>query len=241
MKFRVIPNGSRIPSEGRDIGYLWTDNWNDWWEFRTLYTLTYFDIERIKHDFGGVKIGQFNWQKEQGRPDLPLDDFDGLDARFFSLGQDVSYYSKIASLSDETASALLSGLRDVVADPLLFGQAAEERVMGTSLMRSVSPRSIEGQFKRVLSGGAALTEFSFTYDGPKPADEQIQRLRLKFQVTPDSSPPTNIHVLIGRNGVGKSYLLNGMTRALVSSQRTGSSPSSPIAICVRSSPLRFAH
>jgi predicted ATPase len=215
----VIPNGSRAPLEGHDIGYLWTDNWNDWWEFRTLYTLTYFDTDGAKHELGGVKIGQFDWQKEQARPDLPADEFGELDGRFFSLGQDVSYYSEIASLSDETASALLYGLKDVVADPLLFARAADERVMGTSLMRSVSLRSIEGQFKRVLNGGAALTEFSFTYDGPKPADEQIQRLRLEFQVTPDSSPPTNIHVLIGRNGVGKSYLLNGMTRALVSPQK----------------------
>jgi predicted ATPase len=34
-------------------------------------------------------------------------------------------------------------------------------------------------------------------------------------VEPESNPPTNIHVLIGRNGVGKTYLLNLMTRALV--------------------------
>jgi len=33
-------------------------------------------------------------------------------------------------------------------------------------------------------------------------------------VEPDSEPPTNIHVLIGRNGVGKTYLLTLMTRAL---------------------------
>ena len=32
---------------------------------------------------------------------------------------------------------------------------------------------------------------------------------------PESQPPTNIHVLIGRNGVGKTHLLNHMTRALV--------------------------
>ena len=116
MRFRVIPNGSRTPLEGRDIGYLWTDNWNDWWEFRTLYTLTYFDTEGTKHELGGVKIGQFDWQKEQARPALDTE-FDELDARFFSLGQDVSYYSQIAALNDETASALLQGLNDVVADP----------------------------------------------------------------------------------------------------------------------------
>ena len=139
--------------------------------------------------------------------------------RFFSLGQDVSYYSAIAALGAEVASTLLLALKDVVADSDLFARAAGQRVMGTSLMRSVSRRSIEEQFQRVLAGGAVLTPFSFAYEGPKPSEEQVPRLRLEFQVSPDSSPPTNIHVLIGRNGVGKSYLLNGMTRALVSMRK----------------------
>jgi predicted ATPase len=218
MKFNVIPNNSRIPSEGRDVGYLWTDNWNDWWEFRTLYVLTYFDTTGARHELGGIKIGQFDWQKEQVRPNLP-NEFNALNESFFSLGQDVSYYSAVAALGQGVASTLLSALKDVVGDPALFARASGERVMGTSLMRTVHLRSIEGQYKRVLDGGAALTEFSFRYEGPKPEDPQIQRMKLEFHVMPDSKPPTNIHVLIGRNGVGKSYLLNGMTRALVSGQK----------------------
>jgi predicted ATPase len=110
-------------------------------------------------------------------------------------------------------------LRDVVADDALFALAAGERVTGTSLMRSISIRSIDGQFKRVLGGGTVLTQFSFSYEGPEPEDEESERLRLEFRVTPDSTPPTNIHVMIGRNGVGKSFLLNGMTRALVSAEK----------------------
>jgi ATPase subunit of ABC transporter with duplicated ATPase domains len=37
---------------------------------------------------------------------------------------------------------------------------------------------------------------------------------LEFTVSPESEPPTNIHVLIGRNGVGKTHLLNNMARSL---------------------------
>jgi predicted ATPase len=218
MRFMVVPNSSRTPSEGHDIGYLWEDNWNDYWDFRTLYVLTYFDAEGVKHELGGIKIGQFDWQKEQGRPNIP-NEFAALDDRFFSLGQDVSYYSTAAALGKDTAGELLASLRDVVADDALFALAAGERVTGTSLMRSISIRSIDGQFKRVLGGGTVLTQFSFSYEGPEPEDEESERLRLEFRVTPDSTPPTNIHVMIGRNGVGKSFLLNGMTRALVSAEK----------------------
>ena len=102
-----------------------------------------------------------------------------------------------------------------VANPGLFKRALDEDVMGVSLLRSITVRSVEGQFRRILGGGAALINYSFLYEGPEPDDEDIGRLLLNFEVTPDSTPPTNVHVLVGRNGVGKTYLLNAMTRALV--------------------------
>jgi len=87
--------------------------------------------------------------------------------------------------------------------------------MGESLLRSVTARSVEGQFRRILAGGTVLTNYSFRYQGPVAQNQPADRLTLEFEVTPDSTPPTNIHVLIGRNGVGKTYMLNGMTKALV--------------------------
>lgn len=216
IKFKIIPNSERTPSEGKSIAYLWTDNWNDWFKYCTLYVLTLFDAEGRKHEIGGVKIGEFGMTKEQSRPNLS-NEFPRLTKSFFSLGQDVSYYIAISQLPEDERSDLLKRLRDVVADPHLFRKAAHEDVMGESLLRSVSVRSIEGQFKRVLDGGAILTDYSFRFEGPKPKSDKIERLSLEFSVTPDSRPPTNIHVLIGRNGVGKTFILNCMTRTLVSS------------------------
>lgn len=217
MRFRVIPNGSRTPAEGRDIGYLWTDNWDDWFEFSTLYVLTYFDAEGVEHDLGGVKIGQFNMAEGQRRPDLPTN-FEHLDNRFFSLGQDADYYEEIGKLDSETAQALLSALNDVVANDELYLRAREEKVTGTSLMRSVNERTLVGQFRRIVAGGARLTDYAFRYRGPAQIDSEFDPVMLVFEVEPYSKPPSNIQVIIGRNGVGKSYLLNAMSRALVASE-----------------------
>lgn len=214
MRFQVIPNGSRTPDEGRDVGYLWMDNWDDWFEFSTLFVLTYFDTEGVKHDLGGVKIGQFEMADKQRRPELPLE-FDTLDIRFFSLGQDAEYYEAIGKLDAETATNLLVGLKDIVADEELYERAREERVTGTSLMRFVSERTIVGQFRRLVAGGARLTDYSFRYQGPAQIDPEFAPITLAFEVVPSSKPPSNIHVVIGRNGVGKSHLLNAMSRALV--------------------------
>lgn len=42
---------------------------------------------------------------------------------------------------------------------------------------------------------------------------------LLFHVNPNSNPPSNIHVLIGRNGVGKTHLLNNMLDSLLSAEK----------------------
>src|SRR5271166_884724 len=119
MRFRMLSNSSRTPSDGRDIGYLWTDNWNDWYKYQTLYVLTYFDAEGGRHEIGSVKIGQFGMAKDQGRPELPPE-FASFDDRFFSLGQDASYYSAISQLQEDVPNRLLSSLKDLVADRELF-------------------------------------------------------------------------------------------------------------------------
>src|SRR5471030_2090381 len=39
-------------------------------------------------------------------------------------------------------------------------------------------------------------------------------MSLTFKVEPNSNTPTNIHILIGRNGVGKTFLINNMINSL---------------------------
>lgn len=214
VRFEVIANKSSVPTEGQEIGYLWTDNWNDWWEFSTLYSLTYFDSRGVAHQLGGVKIGQFNWPDKQDRPSLPPT-FAQLGPEFFSLGQDDSYYQDILALGEEVADQLLAALNDVVRDDDLFARASSERVLGRSLMRSVSRRTVVQQFKRIVSGGVRLTKYRFHYRSPAQLDPSFAPVELDFEVRPLSKPPTNVHVIVGRNGVGKSYFLNAMSRALV--------------------------
>lgn len=215
MRFFVIPNSGRVPTEALNTAYLWTDNWNDWFQYSTLYVLTYFDTKGKRYDIGGIKIGQFNWKDAQNRPELPLE-FDELDDRFFSLGQDPDYYISLASLEEGERIALANGLRDVVFFSDLYERALNEKVMGTSLMRYIDQATIERQYRRILEGGEVLTEFKFHYKGAQTTDNTRGALSMDFSVQPNSRPPSNIQVLIGRNGVGKTHLLNSMTRAILS-------------------------
>ena len=214
MRFRIIENNDSVPRQGRKRAFLWTDNWDDWFEYSTQYLLSYFDGMGNLHQLGQVKLGQFKMLDDQRRPDLP-EEFESLNERFFSLGQDATYYENIRRLDSEDRALLLSDLNDVVADEELYIRARKERVMGMSLMRHVNERTLVGQFRRILAGGATLTNYAFHYRGPDQLDETYEPIELSFSVEPFSKPPTNIQVLIGRNGVGKSFLLNAMSRALV--------------------------
>jgi predicted ATPase len=206
--------------------YLWPTGWDDWFKFSTLFNVLYVDTEGKAHPIGHTKIGQFGLQpagREEDKdpqpgyrsPHVP-ESFELLDDRFFSLGQDTSYYEGLSKIGVEFRESFLSAMKDIAFDVELLSRAEDEPVTAVSLLRSVPLRTVQEQFARLARGGARLTAYNFTYLLDQETDHPWQ---LAFNVQPDSRPPTNIHVLIGRNGVGKSTVLNGLANALVESSR----------------------
>ncbi|WP_371639767.1 AAA family ATPase [Streptomyces virginiae] len=218
MHFSVLQAWSPRPSGTGPQAYLIIDNWDDWFRYSTQYDLVYQDADGVAHQIGQVKIGQFGMGADQRRPDLP-DAFEELSENFFSLGQDDSYYQNLNSLGVDARDEILQALQDVAREKELFVRALKEDVTGTSLLRSVARTTVEGQFRRLANGGARLSRYKFTYTLPAPS-RSSEGASLAFHVTPKSQPPTNIHVLIGRNGVGKTHLLNHMARALADDRST---------------------
>lgn len=218
--FKVVKHPSSVPKSAHLAAFLIEDNWDDWGKYQTTFRLVVFDETGMKHLPGEVKIGQVNLKpapkisKGHRMPEVPLE-FTELDEHFFSLGQSDIYYETLAKLHDELRNRILTSLRDVVADQELWQRTQGEEVTLESLLRSVTKRSVEGQFRRLIHGGARLTPYRLTYTPPKSAKAKEPPYVLTFNVTPDSCPPTNIHVLIGPNGVGKTYLLQLMTKALI--------------------------
>jgi len=91
-----------------------------------------------------------------------------------------------------------------------------------SLLRFETVTTVEGQYRRMAQGGARLTPYGFSFTPPKRLGDGEPPFKLAFRVKPESRPPTNIHVLIGRNGVGKTSLLALMTNALVAPRASAS-------------------
>lgn len=159
-----------------------------------------------------LKVGEFDMDEEQVSPSIPTR-FTQLSEQYFSLGQDEVYYSNLRALSSDERYDVLRALRDVAADNDILEDALDEPVMGVSLLRFVDRETVKNQFRRILSGGKVLTDFEFGFS-VRPHEESLSNLDFTFSVTAKSNPPTNTHVIIGRNGVGKTTVLNVMAKSL---------------------------
>ena len=118
-------------------------------------------------------------------------------------------------MGDEERDDVLKSLNDIAANSELWMRARDLDVTRISLLRGISRTEVEGQFRRLTQGGVKLTKFDFTYTGSKRDVKGDVGLQLSFRVEPESLPPTNVHVVIGRNGVGKTHTMNLMVKALV--------------------------
>lgn len=219
MRFQPLPRGSGAPSSGMSIAYLVIDFWNDY-SFVTMFRVYLFDGQGVRHDLGDVKIGFKGQTIETATYSTIGDGFDELPANYFSVGTDLDYYLTLSrGVPAETRVAYLAAMRDVAGDQTALATALEERVFQTSLLRSLNLVTITDQYRRVLAGGVPLTDYTFRFtQDPGP---RLAGYELDFEVKASSTPSTNIHAIIGRNGVGKTTLLNNMTMAVKSPGQAG--------------------
>jgi predicted ATPase len=211
MQYVKVARNGFIPDKGVDVMYLKEDYWDDY-SFKTQFFVVAYDKFGKRVDLGNLKIGYVG--QSEGMTTEKLEKrFDRLPDTFFSLGQDVDYYKELYNnFSQESLREILGSLRDVAYSKSSYQVAEKERVFKTSLLRSVSAPSIANQYRRVISGGSVLTSYYFLFR--KLKTDSYSGVGLEFKVKPNTKPNTNIHALIGRNGVGKTTILNGMVESI---------------------------
>lgn len=219
MRFHVIPSKSRFPTVGTNEIYLRIDNWNDY-SFVTSFNVLAFDQQGEGHTLSSVRIG-FVGQTTNVTTYSRLDnEFESLPEGFFSLGMDVEYYKDLFLKFDEKwRQDFLTRLKDVVWDQNILEKVQDEQVFQMSHLRSLTISKIRDQFASVLKGDVLLTNFDFGF--LLPTSEKFAGFDLTFQVKANSTPSTNIHAIIGRNGVGKTTLLNAMVKYIAKQKEVG--------------------
>ncbi len=209
MKFKVVSHESECIDN--DTVYLIIDGWDDWFTYSTLFKVCYVDFDDTKHRISSVKIGQ----KGQGRSPMLPKNFEKLNDDFFSLGSSENYYQSLKDISPDgnLMEEILVGLNDMAFNLDIFEKVKRIDVVRTSLMRDITSNEIKNQYHSIATGGAWLTKYSFSYI-PYPYEHEEEHVELEFDVELDQILPTNIHVLIGKNGVGKTTILKNMVYSL---------------------------
>lgn len=217
MEFRVLSRSTLVSESGKNTVYLKKDHWNDY-SFVTMFHMSLYDENGHLHEIGEIKIGFKGQTTETPTYDKLPNRFNTLEDEFFSLGQRTDFYRYMASLPSHFCKRILLALRDIVVRPDLIEDIKEEEVFSTSLLRGISLSVIKGQYARVLGGKAELTDYMFKFVRSEVG--HLGSIELGFDVEVGSTPNTNIHAIIGRNGVGKTTLLNGMIEAITDRQGT---------------------
>ncbi|MDO8330313.1 MAG: AAA family ATPase [Fluviicoccus sp.] len=220
VSFSVVTRLPHSENRQRAHAYLVEDNWDDWSKFRTMFSLYVVDSQGITHEPGSVKIGEVDLKPSRERtagfrsPTLDRS-FAALGEQHFSIGQSENYYETLNELDPEFKEMILVGLRDCAFDLSIFDHNHEQVVMSESLLRDVRERNVKNRFHRLAHGNAELTRFEFEFEFPSIPENSDSPPVLNFEVIPESVPPTNVHVVIGRNGVGKTRCMQNLSRAVL--------------------------
>lgn len=132
---------------------------------------------------------------------------------FFSLGGSIQYYKSINEYFKDSNIEYYGVMNDIAYDFERFEELyySREACLINSLLRNVHYSDVE-QFHRISIGDSELTNYSFNFIYNNEPENNM-----KFVVEPYKLPPSNIHVLLGRNGVGKTWLLYQMVICVLKS------------------------
>lgn len=217
ITFLIANRFGNVPDGTKNTVILTWDDWNDY-SYYTAFGIDFINNKGEKIILGSIRIAYFG-QKE-GREEKILkvnDEFEKLGDNYFSLGTDDTYYENLNKLGDRLRKQILTGLNDIALNSKIFEKAIEEEVTIYSLLRNISSNTVTNQYRRIAKGGARLTDYSFSYHFPQDK-VRTNPSKIDFNIIAENNPPTNIQIIIGRNGVGKSHLLNGMIDSIVNNQ-----------------------
>lgn len=213
FKFRLIERKQRISPNIRQEFLLTPRNWDDY-SFKTLFEVDWIDSDGETHSLGNIKIGYVGQPRGWTKDSFECE-FSALGETYFSLGQDIAFYKNIhQKLKPKVLSKFLKALNDITGfDEERLASISKEDVFLESLTRGIGFSGLAKQARRVLKGLPELTDFHFSYLVSR--DNRHAEVNIDFKVIAGSIPSTNLHVLIGRNGVGKTFLLNSMVNVLM--------------------------
>lgn len=204
-------------SNEENVLLLHYDGWDDF-GFKTRFPTTC-RIRGKEVELGAIKI--LFEQQDSSHPllaSLREQNWDSMfpikDVNYVSVPEEITFYEHLRDLLDpQAATDIALSLRD--ASHLVFSldneaaiQLTNENGFKTSLLRErSSQRSFTNSWRMLLGQELEVNDLTFTF---RDTFNELSELALRFN---SHSPlPHDINVIIGPNGVGKSYVLRQMVQ-----------------------------
>lgn len=214
MKFRIADDASTIRI-GDDVLLIRAflteeDSWDG--EFFAIYI----GADGQRTELGHVRIGHVG---PDGFVPVPLakmeQEFTELSKDWHSIGTSEDYYQQLIALGDSIRETYLIALRDLSFTPTLMPLRVAAPPARKPLAQGISERRMRTRLNRLAHGITTLSTYDFSFKFPQDLESGTPPPRLEFLVVPNSTPPTNVHVIIGQNGAGKSRCFDLMSRAFL--------------------------
>ncbi|HDS1580970.1 TPA: AAA family ATPase [Stenotrophomonas maltophilia] len=221
MEFRVVDDASSF-SFGDEVLLVKDLAGQGAWE--ADFFAIYVDMVGVRTKLGHLRIGYAG-------PDgfapvsqiLMPQQFKSLSDGWFSIGQSEDYYGHLVELGDHIREPYLQAIRDLSFNPdFLAIQPGSSLADIKSFLHGISEERMRNRLNRLAHGNTSLSRYDFSFALPQDSEADTAPPRLDFTVIPNSTPPTNVHVIIGQNGAGKSRCFDLMSRAFLGlSAKTG--------------------
>ncbi|AXW87159.1 hypothetical protein AU509_04320 [Lonsdalea britannica] len=191
---------------------LQATDWDDY-SYKSTFLLSFFYNDKLV-PIGELKI--IDSSLEIGRV-LFDNGCDKLPDNFCSLGQSKQYYLNIRDLGLEYEKLILESLNDCAYDRIIFDAFNELSQFKTSAVR-FSPAEQALEFaKKIFSRQVETNDENchvFDFSTTLKGFSTPYNLNFSFQKQSKSIIPSNINVIIGRNGTGKTQLLSDIARTI---------------------------
>lgn len=212
------PNSIKLPGEYPCFVLVFNYNWDDC-GYCTWFCLYYMPSADTKLKIGELKLmkrGEANtFNSLPSRFEGPLDD------TYCSIGISTSFYKNIRSTIDDEGlrKRLLESLRDCVYNYHIREDFHDDDIFNASLMADMSTREALRIGEFILTNEDYRSAFKFCYKYIPKYDTR-KEMFANFEVNFDFDCPEYMRsvALVGENGVGKTQLLCGLVKDLLTKE-----------------------
>ncbi|WP_236223067.1 AAA family ATPase [Pseudomonas asiatica] len=192
--------------------YLEENNWDDY-SYKSTYIVHFYNDQRSMV-IGEAKI--IDSDIDVGRVVISNNQ-DKLPQNFCSLGQTEGYYKKLQTLRKDVRNDILVSLNDCAYDGHILKIFKDLPQFKTSAVRF-------SQAEQALAFGIEVfnrkpkqdikPSQSFTFKTQLKGFQSEHNLSFNFFGKSDKKIPSNVNVIIGRNGTGKTQLLSDLAKTV---------------------------